>query len=675
MSEDLNSNRNKQPAAIQITAEQLLREAHFARDKPKIQPRQRIADKDELLEYQSQKRTEFENAVRRNRSAIGAWLKYAQWEQNQDEMERARSIFERAIETDHRTPTLWLKYIEMEMKHKNVNRARNILDRVVMILPKVDVFWYKYTFMEELVQNPSGARLVFERWMQWDPSEEAWMAYVKFEIRHKLNDSARKIYKRFVESNPSFKNWIKWSKFEEGLQNIVTARKIYEECIETLGDAFIDQNFYISFAKFEIRQKEIERARAIYQYAIDKLPTGQKENLHNSYTLFEKQFGSIDGLEDVVLSKRRLTYEELIAENPYNYDVWFDYIKLEESGGRAGKIRQVYERAIANVPMVQEKKYWKRYVYIWIYYAVWEELVAQDFHRVKQIYTKILSLIPHSKFTFSKLWDFYAKFMIRQKDLSKCRSILGQALGKCPKEKTFKNYINLELSLREFDRCRKLYEKYLEWMPANVAAWIKYCELEKVLGDNERCRAIYELAIGQSELDLPEVLWKSFLEFETELECWSNARILYEKLLEKTSHIKVHISFANFELIALDNGDLEARLKSARKRFDETNSICKSNMLSSDRVMLLSAWLEFEKSNGNEVDIKNVEEKQPKSVKKRRRVYDLEGNPTGWEEYFDYVFPEDGNEKSTVKLLQMAHAWKQKSVAAEEQESDSSDED
>jgi hypothetical protein len=35
--------------------------------------------------------------------------------------------------------------------------------------------------------------------------------------------------------------------------------------------------------------------------------------------------------------------------------------------------------------------------------------------------------------------------------------------------------------LREFDRCRTLYEKYLEHNPANVYAWIKYAELEKLL--------------------------------------------------------------------------------------------------------------------------------------------------------------------------------------------------
>lgn len=32
-------------------------------------------------------------------------------------------------------------------------------------------------------------------------------------------------------------------------------------------------------------------------------------------------------------------------------------------------------------------------------------------------------------------------------------------------------YIELELKLREFDRCRVLYEKFLEYNPANCSTW------------------------------------------------------------------------------------------------------------------------------------------------------------------------------------------------------------
>ena len=114
---------------------------------------------------------------------------------------------------------------------------------------------------------------------------------------------------------------------------------------------------------------------------------------------------------------------------PLNYDSWFDYIRLEESAGdiertrevrwsraaawRAASarppasalaqsrfpvcmhttaaasaspprrcsqlaLRQVYERAISNVPPAPEKRYWQRYIYLWIKYALFEELEAGE---------------------------------------------------------------------------------------------------------------------------------------------------------------------------------------------------------------------------------------------------------------------------------------------------------
>lgn len=128
------------------------------------------------------------------------------------------------------------------------------------------------------------------------------------------------------------------------------------------------------------------------------------------------------------------------------------------------------------------------------------------------------------------MWLLYAQFEIRQKNLQAARKTMvrsrttslsemlklrgttvsffsgqGTAIGKCPKNKLLKGYIELELQLREFDRCRKLYEKYLEFSPENCTTWIKFAELETILGDTDRARAIFELAIGQPRLDMPEV--------------------------------------------------------------------------------------------------------------------------------------------------------------------------
>jgi len=71
--------------------------------------------------------------------------------------------------------------------------------------------------------------------------------------------------------------------------------------------------------------------------------------------------------------------------------------------------------------------------------------------------------------------------------------------------------------------------------------------LETILGDPERARAVFELAITQQALDMPEVLWKTYIDFEVELGEIDNARNLYRRLLERTSHPKVWLAFAKFE--------------------------------------------------------------------------------------------------------------------------------
>jgi len=42
-----------------------------------------------------------------------------------------------------------------------------------------------------------------------------------------------------------------------------------------------------------------------------------------------------------------------VKQNPFNYDSWFDYLRLIESDGNISDIREIYERAIANVPPSQ----------------------------------------------------------------------------------------------------------------------------------------------------------------------------------------------------------------------------------------------------------------------------------------------------------------------------------
>jgi len=256
--------------------------------------------------------------------------------------------------------------------------------------------------------------------------------------------------------------------------------------------------------------------------------------------------------------------------------------------------------------------------------------------------------------------------------MASARKLLGRAIGMCKgKEKMFKEYIAIEMSLGEIDRCRALYNNYLKAMPQNCEAWAKYADLEKSLGESERCRAILSLAVSQPSLDMPEVLWKSFIDFEIEEGESINARKLYERLLDKTSHVKVWISYAQFEA-----GDIGEGMPKARTILDKAYNELRDEGLREERVLLLDAWRVLEQERGNAKSVEIVEKRLPRRIKRKRMRKDDQGNDLGWEEYFDYQFPDDDDQgASNLKILEMAAKWKRKREDDDSDDDDSDDDD
>ena len=684
-----------------------MREAKERQEETYRAPKQKIVDAEELAEYRLKKRKEFEDLIRRVYWNEAVWVKYAKWEESQKDFARARSVWERALDHNYRSQSLWLKYAEMEMAHKFVNHARNVWDRAVKLLPRVDQFWYKYIHMEEMMGQIANARAIFEAWMRWEPDHNGWNAYVKMETRYKEWGRIRHIYERYVQCHPSVKAWVRWAKFEMSLGEVARCRAVYEDAVETMEREVDVDQLYVKFAQFETIVKEPERARAIYKYALDNLPKEKAQEVYDAFTNFEKQHGDRGAIEDVIVGKQRVKYEEEVRANPTSYDAWFDYTRMEEQHGDVDKTREVYERAIANVPPQNQKRYWKRYIYLWINYALFEETEAGDVERTREVYRECLKLIPHKQFSFSKVWIMASQFEIRCKRLDAARKILGMAIGMHPKEKIFKTYVDMEMQLGNVDRCRTLYEKALELNPFACSTWVKFAELEKSLMETERTRAIFELAVGMDQLDQPEILWKSYIDFETEEGERGRCRALYERLLDRTQHVKVWISYAQFELRAMavnndddddddDVEDEEAARRAAQRRADAEAAAAEADPeeaeprrvekargvyeralrslkedqgdAKEERVMLLEAWRAFEETiGGDDSDerVAGVEKKMPRRVKRKRPIYTEDGTAAGQEEYYDYIFPEEQGAAPNLKILEAAYKWKRQKTGDE----------
>lgn len=86
--------------------------------------------------------------------------------------------------------------------------------------------------------------------------------------------------------------------------------------------------------------------------------------------------------------------------------------------------------------------------------------------------------------------------------------------------------------------------------------------------------------------------------------------------------------------------------------------------------MVLENWLQLENSKlGDEAQLEMVKGKLPKRIKKRRKVKVVNqetgeevNEDAGWEEYYDYLFPDDQEQKKNLKILELAHKWKKDAV-------------
>lgn len=138
---------------------------------------------------------------------------------------------------------------------------------------------------------------------------------------------------------------------------------------------------------------------------------------------------------------------------------------------------------------------------------------------------------------------------------------------------------------------------------------------------------------------------------ETEL-----ARQLYERLLDRTVHVKVWISFAKFELMSDSEENMNIDL--ARRVYERANDYLRNGAEKESRVVLLEAWRDFEMQHGTENTYNKVIDKMPRRVKKRQKIISESGIDEGWEEVFDYIFPEDEMARPNLKLLAAAKNWR-----------------
>lgn len=672
--------KNKAPASVQITAEQLLREAWDHKEAlPKPVPRQQIVDAEELADYQRHERQQFEMRIVRNRSHTPLWLRYARWEESQSEFKRARSIYERAIDNDYREPTVWLAYAEMEMRHRFVNHARNVLDRAVSYLPRVDSLWLKYAHMEEMLKRDDLVRVIYNRWLEWIPNESAYFSFIRFELRCSQIVNVRTVYEKLVKAHPKVNHYIKYAYFEEGEAQLARARGVFERASKELPVQSLNVRFFVDFAKFELRQNQIDRVRAIFNYATNIVTIKEKDELNREYFNFERQHGNNEQIEGALIKKKITQLQNTTESEPTNYEAWFDLLQLHERLSAENDIREAYEKAIACKPKALTKPGWSRYLYVWLAYAAWTELSCKDSSTTIEVYKRCVSSIPnqHKTFSFGKLWRMYAHAEIRQGNLESARRILGTGLGLLPKKKSlYLAYVDLETSLGEFDRARKIFGLWVQRDARNSQPFLSFADFELKFGELTRARKILEIATTINDLKDQLRVWDKIAEL-IGIENIEKASDICEQYIAENNSLYQWRTYLNVLSTAQVESDqirkvCERAYKALKEKAMKLDAISGS-IEREDAMTIGQIWLSWEKSQASD-DLEKQKERieHVKRVLPRRKSNNNQAteNERISEEVTSnlpsrLVFPEEeATSTAQDKILALSKLWKSQQLEA-----------
>ncbi|KAL3232798.1 Pre-mRNA-splicing factor CLF1 [Nakaseomyces bracarensis] len=677
----------------QITVNDILKDVY--RKKKKSLTNIEILDLEELKNSQREKRTEFESYLKRNRLDAKQWMRYALYEVEQHDMRRARSVFERALQIHTSYIPLWIRYVDMELKGKYVNHARNILERAVTVLPRVDKLWYKYLLLEESLQHIDVVRTIFDKWCALEPDTHAWDSFVEFELRQENYHRVRDIYSKYVMVHPGFRTWSSWIQFEKVHGSVDTTRSVFSLALDALVNysdvdpLLIDDviKLVIIFAEWEAYNKEMERARALYNISLERWP--QSYALKDSMVKFERQYGTVHTMLTSIIDKRQADYESSLTLDPKKYETWWLLIDLLEEYRSVEDVKAIYERSLMNnQPETKTKeRQWKNYISLWVRYLCFIELSLQDFSYCRKMFSLLTNeIIPHKLFTFTSIWILFAEFEIRQENLTEARKILGRSLGIHPTEEVFKYYVDLETKLREFDRVRKIYESYIKFNPLNMDAWRGLIELESSLGDETRVLEIKNIPFNGNTIFPIQFLLsfnKFLIEFEFEEQNYDEVQDLQEKRLElgnyapeiwieialKSMAIPTETQLEEFEKLRQkhfeehgDEDELEfefeledENLENSRRIFERAITYFRDIKNDIGRSKVFDGYLEFENSYGSEKSKLAITNRMPHIKYKTRTENGI------IEEYEQYVFPDDETserEKINVsKILALAKEW------------------
>lgn len=314
------------------------------------------------------------------------WVNFARLYEKHSDLVNARVIFDKAVQVNYKAvdhlASVWCEWAEMELRHQNFKGALELMRRATAE-PSVEVkrrvaadgnepvqiklyrslkLWTFYVDLEESLGTLESTRTVYERILDLRiATPQIILNYAFLLEEHKYFEDAFKVYERGVKifKYPHVKDiWVTYlSKFVKryGKAKLERARELFEHAVE-MAPADAVKPLYLQYAKLEEDYGLAKRAMKVYDQATKAVPNNEKLSM---YEIYIARAAEIFGVP-----KTREIYEQAIESGLPDKDVktmCLKYAELEKSLGEIDRARAVYVFASQFADPRSDVDFWNKW--------------------------------------------------------------------------------------------------------------------------------------------------------------------------------------------------------------------------------------------------------------------------------------------------------------------------
>lgn len=413
-------------------------------------------------------------------------------------LEELTNVHERCLVFMHKMPRIWIDYLKFIVGQKRITRTRRTFDRALRALPVTqhDRIWPLYIEFIKMHPIHETAVRVYRRMLKFRPEEtEDFIEYLISIDRYdeaaiKLADIVND--EKFISKHGKTNHQL-WHQLCELIsKNPDKVHSLNVDAIIRGGlRRFTDQlgSLWCSLADYYIRSGLFERARDIYEEAIETVTTVRDfTQIFDAYAQFEesvissKMESELDDVEEVDLELRLARFEYLmnrrplllnsvlLRQNPHNVLEWLKRVELYE--GKPMKIINTYTEAIQTIDVA--KSVGKLYK-LWVSFAKYYEDHNQ-INDARTIFDKAILVQFKIVDDLATVWCEYSEMEVRHENYEKAINIMKRATALPSKRAGY------------FDQAEPAQNR----VHRSLKLWSMYADLEESFGTVKSCKAVYD---------------------------------------------------------------------------------------------------------------------------------------------------------------------------------------